>query len=71
MSGLEKLFTKILFVSLKSFVVFNIICELPVIAIITMARKLPDRWLDYKAIGNVIQCSNFVAFKVPLHQVSC
>lgn len=33
-------------------------------------KKIPDRWLDYKAIGNVVEGSNFIAFKVPLHKVS-
>jgi hypothetical protein len=28
---------------------------------------IPDRWLDYKAIGSVVAC--FIPFKVPLHQV--
>ncbi|CRK97319.1 CLUMA_CG010713, isoform A [Clunio marinus] len=31
-------------------------------------RKLPDRWLDYKAIGDVVANSSFVAFKVPLRK---
>lgn len=32
-------------------------------------KKVPDRWLDYTPIGRVIEGSNFVAFKVPLHEV--
>ncbi|KAG5680524.1 hypothetical protein PVAND_010030 [Polypedilum vanderplanki] len=32
---------------------------------------IPDRWNDYKAIGNVIEQTNFVAFKVPLHEKIC
>lgn len=34
-------------------------------------KKIPDRWLDYKAIGSVISETPFVAFKVPLHQRIC
>lgn len=30
-------------------------------------KKIPDRWLDYKAIGSVVG-EIFVPFKVPLHQ---
>jgi len=36
-----------------------------------MAKQIPDRWLDYKAIGDVVADSNFVAFKVPLHKRVC
>jgi hypothetical protein len=32
--------------------------------------RTPDRWKDYKAIGDVIADTNLVAFKVPLHDVS-
>ncbi|XP_075167040.1 uncharacterized protein LOC142239156 [Haematobia irritans] len=31
-----------------------------------MAPKIPDRWLDYKAVGKRIDGTRFVAFKVPL-----
>jgi hypothetical protein len=33
-------------------------------------KEIPDRWLDYKGIGKKIEGTPFVAFKVPLHQVS-
>lgn len=35
-----------------------------------MGKQIPDRWLDYRKIGDVVADSNFVAFKVPLHKVS-
>lgn len=35
-----------------------------------MSKRIPDRWLNYSAIGDVIAHTNFVAFKVPLHKVS-
>lgn len=33
-------------------------------------KDIPDRWLDYKGIGDKIAGTPFVAFKVPLHRVS-
>lgn len=30
---------------------------------------LPDRWLDYKAVGKRLHGTRFIAFKVPLKQV--
>jgi len=36
-----------------------------------MGKPIPDRWLDYKPIGDVIADSNFIAFKVPLHKRIC
>lgn len=32
--------------------------------------KLPDRWLDYKPVGEVITGTRFICFKVPLRIVS-
>ncbi|XP_061391823.1 RNA/RNP complex-1-interacting phosphatase [Musca vetustissima] len=31
-----------------------------------MAPRIPDRWLDYKAVGDRIEGTRFIAFKVPL-----
>lgn len=31
-------------------------------------HDIPDRWLDYKPIGNPIEGTRFIAFKVPLEQ---
>ncbi|KAM9794660.1 RNA/RNP complex-1-interacting phosphatase [Syngnathus typhle] len=31
-------------------------------------QKIPDRWLDYKAVGKRLGTTRFVAFKVPLKQ---
>ncbi|XP_058982231.1 RNA/RNP complex-1-interacting phosphatase isoform X2 [Musca domestica] len=31
-----------------------------------MSRKIPDRWLDYTAVGDRIEGTRFIAFKVPL-----
>jgi len=36
-----------------------------------MKNKVPDRWLDYRAIGGVVANSNFIAFKVPLYERLC
>ncbi|XP_017049535.1 RNA/RNP complex-1-interacting phosphatase isoform X2 [Drosophila ficusphila] len=33
-----------------------------------MAKAIPDRWLNYKPIGERIPGTRFIAFKVPLHQ---
>lgn len=33
-------------------------------------KDIPDRWLDYKGLGDKIVGTPFIAFKVPLHQVS-
>uniref|UniRef100_A0A1I8NXI8 Uncharacterized protein n=1 Tax=Stomoxys calcitrans TaxID=35570 RepID=A0A1I8NXI8_STOCA len=35
--------------------------------LLLMAPKIPDRWLDYKSVGNRIDGTRFVAFKVPLN----
>lgn len=35
-----------------------------------MGRKIPDRWINYKAMGKLIDNTPFVPFKVPLHDVS-
>lgn len=32
--------------------------------------RIPDRWMNYKGIGSVVKDTQFVAFKVPLHDVS-
>lgn len=32
--------------------------------------KLPDRWLDYKPVGDIIPGTRFICFKVPLRVVS-
>jgi hypothetical protein len=34
-----------------------------------MGKTIPDRWLDYSKIGNLVEGTAFVPFKVPLHQV--
>ncbi|XP_072932601.1 RNA/RNP complex-1-interacting phosphatase [Epargyreus clarus] len=34
--------------------------------IIEMANKIPDRWLEYKPCGRVIEGTRIVCFKVPL-----
>lgn len=31
-----------------------------------MSNSVPDRWLEYKPFGNVIEGTNLLAFKVPL-----
>jgi len=36
-----------------------------------MSKKVPDRWLNYRAIGGIVAGSSFVAFKVPLHKHIC
>ncbi|XP_016994400.2 RNA/RNP complex-1-interacting phosphatase homolog [Drosophila takahashii] len=33
-----------------------------------MAKAIPDRWLNYKPIGERVPGTRFIAFKVPLHQ---
>uniref|UniRef100_A0A8D3AA36 RNA/RNP complex-1-interacting phosphatase n=1 Tax=Scophthalmus maximus TaxID=52904 RepID=A0A8D3AA36_SCOMX len=33
-----------------------------------MSRKIPDRWLDYAAVGKRLDGTRFIAFKVPLKQ---
>ncbi|XP_049459797.1 RNA/RNP complex-1-interacting phosphatase-like isoform X6 [Epinephelus fuscoguttatus] len=33
-----------------------------------MKRGIPDRWLDYKAVGKRLHGTRFIAFKVPLKQ---
>ena len=35
-----------------------------------MGKAIPDRWLDYSKIGNLVAGTPFVPFKVPLHQVN-
>lgn len=32
--------------------------------------KIPDRWLDYSAVGGIVPGTSFVPFKVPLYHVS-
>jgi len=34
-----------------------------------MGKTIPDRWLDYSKIGNIVEGTSFIPFKVPLHQV--
>ncbi|CAG9804074.1 unnamed protein product [Chironomus riparius] len=36
-----------------------------------MGKTIPDRWLDYSKIGNLVEGTAFVPFKVPLHQRIC
>lgn len=36
----------------------------------SIQMKLPDRWLDYKPVGEVIPGTRFICFKVPLRVVS-
>ncbi|XP_034534336.1 RNA/RNP complex-1-interacting phosphatase [Notolabrus celidotus] len=33
-----------------------------------MRNGIPDRWLDYKAVGKRLPGTRFIAFKVPLKQ---
>ncbi|XP_070851266.1 RNA/RNP complex-1-interacting phosphatase homolog [Drosophila suzukii] len=33
-----------------------------------MAKAIPERWLNYKPIGERVPGTRFIAFKVPLHQ---
>lgn len=35
-----------------------------------MAKTVPDRWLNYSKIGEVVEGTAFIPFKVPLHNVS-
>ncbi|UWX11223.1 CRPV-114 [Crowpox virus] len=32
-------------------------------------NHIPDKWLDYLPIGDVIENTRFIAFKVPLNNV--
>ncbi|XP_039755164.1 RNA/RNP complex-1-interacting phosphatase homolog [Pararge aegeria] len=34
-----------------------------------MAPKIPDRWIPYKACGNVIEGTRIICFKVPLRRI--
>ncbi|XP_070493500.1 RNA/RNP complex-1-interacting phosphatase homolog [Chironomus tepperi] len=38
---------------------------------IKMGKTIPDRWLDYSKIGNLVEGTQFIPFKVPLHQRIC
>ncbi|XP_055905281.1 RNA/RNP complex-1-interacting phosphatase [Eupeodes corollae] len=33
-----------------------------------MAPNIPDRWLDYKPVGEIVKGTRFIAFKVPLRE---
>ncbi|BFF99290.1 RNA/RNP complex-1-interacting phosphatase homolog [Drosophila madeirensis] len=35
-----------------------------------MGKGVPDRWLDYSAIGKRVPGTRFIAFKVPLNQIN-
>lgn len=35
-----------------------------------MSPRIPDRWMNYKGMGSVVEGTPFVPFKVPLHDVS-